>query len=133
MRLAACMRDMDTKSAGWAVTGSWCCCQRWTMPPMPRRSRRRLSGRLRCRSTSARAITVTCSVGIAVFPDDADDAGTLVRHADFAMYLAKQAGHGCFRRYRPSAQGKQLAASVTPMLRPRRDRWSPRRRWPSPD
>jgi diguanylate cyclase (GGDEF)-like protein len=52
---------------------------------------------------NGRAVTVTCSVGIALYPNGADDAGTLVRHADFAMYTAKQAGHNCFRRYQASA------------------------------
>ena len=32
---------------------------------------------------------VGCSVGIAVFPDDADDAATLLKRADIAMYDAK--------------------------------------------
>ena len=47
-------------------------------------------------------IAVTSSVGIAIFPDDADESNSLVRHADFAMYTAKQAGHNCFRRYEAS-------------------------------
>jgi diguanylate cyclase (GGDEF)-like protein len=51
---------------------------------------------------NGKPVTVTCSVGIALYPDDADEAGTLVRHADLAMYTAKQAGHNCFRRYRAS-------------------------------
>ena len=33
-----------------------------------------------------------CSIGVSLFPDDADDARTLIRHADTAMYRAKQAG-----------------------------------------
>lgn len=49
-----------------------------------------------------KTIAVTCSVGIALYPDGAEEASTLVRHADFAMYTAKQAGHNCFRRYRES-------------------------------
>ncbi|MFP5247770.1 MAG: putative bifunctional diguanylate cyclase/phosphodiesterase, partial [Thermoanaerobaculia bacterium] len=35
---------------------------------------------------------VTTSVGIAVFPDDGDDAETLLKNADRAMYLAKELG-----------------------------------------
>ena len=35
---------------------------------------------------------VTASIGIAVFPDDASDPATLVRHADRALYTAKRAG-----------------------------------------
>jgi len=37
------------------------------------------------------------SVGIALFPDDGLDAGTLLKHADMAMYLAKESGRGKFK------------------------------------
>ena len=37
------------------------------------------------------------SVGIAMFPADADSGSTLLRHADLAMYEAKSAGRGNFR------------------------------------
>jgi diguanylate cyclase (GGDEF)-like protein/PAS domain S-box-containing protein len=33
-----------------------------------------------------------CSIGIALFPQHGDDAATLVRHADVAMYAAKRTG-----------------------------------------
>jgi diguanylate cyclase (GGDEF)-like protein len=36
--------------------------------------------------------SVTASIGISIFPDDAADALALVKHADLAMYAAKQAG-----------------------------------------
>lgn len=35
---------------------------------------------------------LSASIGVAVYPDDGDDAATLQRHADAAMYAAKQAG-----------------------------------------
>jgi diguanylate cyclase (GGDEF)-like protein/PAS domain S-box-containing protein len=37
-------------------------------------------------------ISVSASVGVTVYPQDNSDADTLMRHADQAMYLAKQAG-----------------------------------------
>ena len=41
--------------------------------------------------------TLTCSIGVALFPDDATDGDMLVRHAESAMHGAKQGGRGCFR------------------------------------
>lgn len=39
-----------------------------------------------------RHVLLTASVGIAIYPDDGDDAATLLQHADTAMYLAKDVG-----------------------------------------
>ncbi len=41
---------------------------------------------------------VSASIGISLFPDDAADAATLMKHADAAMYAAKEAGKNryCF-------------------------------------
>ena len=37
-------------------------------------------------------VHVGVSIGIALYPQDGDDAETLLRYADMAMYRAKQAG-----------------------------------------
>jgi diguanylate cyclase (GGDEF)-like protein/PAS domain S-box-containing protein len=42
---------------------------------------------------------VTGSVGIATYPNDARDAVTLMKHADMAMYLAKEEGKNNFQFY----------------------------------
>jgi diguanylate cyclase (GGDEF)-like protein/PAS domain S-box-containing protein len=47
----------------------------------------------------SRNITVTASVGIALYPDDGCDAETLIKHADAAMYDAKRSGLGSFRLF----------------------------------
>ena len=43
------------------------------------------------------AVRVTCSVGLATFPDDGGDAETLLKNADAAMYQAKAAGRDNFQ------------------------------------
>jgi diguanylate cyclase (GGDEF)-like protein/PAS domain S-box-containing protein len=42
-------------------------------------------------------VTVTASLGIAVYPRDGLDAKTLLKHADIALYQAKDAGRNCHR------------------------------------
>lgn len=42
-------------------------------------------------------VTVTASIGITIFPDDASDTETLLKYADTAMYRAKQAGRDTYR------------------------------------
>lgn len=44
-------------------------------------------------------VFVTPSIGIAVFPEDGDDPGVLLRNADMAMYLAKRQGRNLYRFY----------------------------------
>ncbi|MES2932323.1 MAG: EAL domain-containing protein [Pseudomonadota bacterium] len=43
---------------------------------------------------------VTTSIGISVFPVDGDDADTLIKNADTAMYLAKKMGRNNYQFYK---------------------------------
>jgi diguanylate cyclase (GGDEF)-like protein len=45
------------------------------------------------------AFHVTCSMGVATFPNDGSDAETLLMNADAAMYKAKEAGRDSFQFY----------------------------------
>ncbi|MDB4951741.1 MAG: diguanylate cyclase [Gemmatimonadetes bacterium] len=45
---------------------------------------------------------VTASSGVALYPEDGEDAETLIRHADIAMYRAKEAGRDGFKFFAPA-------------------------------
>ena len=55
-----------------------------------------------------RDIVVTTSVGIAIYPLDGEDAETLVRNADTAMYGAKQHGRDAYRLYAAAMNSRSL-------------------------
>lgn len=42
---------------------------------------------------------VTASIGVTIFPEDSNNADTLLRHADQAMYAAKHAGKNCYQLF----------------------------------
>jgi diguanylate cyclase (GGDEF)-like protein/PAS domain S-box-containing protein len=44
-----------------------------------------------------RPLLPTCSMGISVYPQDGEDGGTLLKHADAAMYRAKELGRNRFQ------------------------------------
>ena len=46
-----------------------------------------------------REVNVQCSIGIATFPEDGEDAEALVKNADAAMYQAKERGRNNFQFY----------------------------------
>lgn len=55
-------------------------------------------------------INVTCSIGVAIFPRDGEDAETLIRNADSAMYRAKREGRAATRFF----ASKPLRATRSP-------------------
>jgi len=55
-----------------------------------------------------RTLTVGASIGVALYPGDGRDAGTLLRHAESALVAAKSAGRSTFRFY-AEALGERAA------------------------
>jgi two-component system CheB/CheR fusion protein len=48
-------------------------------------------------------LRISASIGVAIFPDDAADAESLLRCADFAMYQAKYDGRNTFKCFAAGA------------------------------
>jgi diguanylate cyclase (GGDEF)-like protein/PAS domain S-box-containing protein len=57
------------------------------------------------------------SIGISIYPHDANDADTLLRHADAAMYEVKQAGRGGIASYGGDSRRTLARLSLTSKLR----------------
>ena len=51
---------------------------------------------------------MTVSAGMAVYPGDGEDAETLMRHADIAMYRAKETGRNNYQFYTPAMNARAL-------------------------
>jgi diguanylate cyclase (GGDEF)-like protein/PAS domain S-box-containing protein len=56
-------------------------------------------------------ILLSTSVGIAMFPNDGDDATTLLKNADAAMYRAKQSGRDKVRFYAAALSGSAVVTT----------------------
>lgn len=54
----------------------------------------------------SRELFVTASIGISVYPTDGETAETLLKHADTAMYRAKDLGRNHFQFYVPSMNAR---------------------------
>jgi len=54
---------------------------------------------LRVKGDTPETDSISCSIGIAICPDDADDRQALLNHADTALYRAKTEGRNTFRLF----------------------------------
>ena len=59
-------------------------------------------------SLDGREILVTGSIGVALFPQDAEHADNLLKHADVAMYRAKELGRNRFQFYAPEMNAQAV-------------------------
>jgi diguanylate cyclase (GGDEF)-like protein/PAS domain S-box-containing protein len=54
------------------------------------------------------SLSITVSIGIAIYPDDGTDAETLMKHADFAMLHAKNSGRNNSQFFKPEMNARAL-------------------------
>ncbi len=60
-------------------------------------------------SLDGHAVFATPSIGISIFPNDSDNASSLLKHADTAMYHAKQCGKGNYQYYTESMNANSIS------------------------
>ncbi|MHB1246977.1 MAG: putative bifunctional diguanylate cyclase/phosphodiesterase [Sulfuriferula sp.] len=58
-------------------------------------------------------LTISTSIGASIYPKNGTDAATLLKHADLAMYQAKELGTGTFRFFDPVMNVKLLERLLT--------------------
>lgn len=54
------------------------------------------------------SIPAAINIGVAVFPEHAQNETELIKVADIALYQAKQSGQSCAKLYEPSMQGREM-------------------------
>ena len=57
----------------------------------------------------AEELKLSASIGVALYPLDKSDSDALLRHADHAMYIAKQRGRNGFHVFDPAADDPRIA------------------------
>ena len=60
---------------------------------------------------------MTSSIGASLFPIDGDTAETLLKHADIAMYAAKDGGRDGYRLYQPPKRDSSVGLALATQLR----------------
>ena len=98
-RLAACVRGGDTVARLGGDEFVLLVAEQEHEDGVYRAVRRVMAAISRPFPIDQREFKITCSVGIASFPRDGEDAETLLRNADAAMYQAKHRGRNTFRLY----------------------------------
>jgi diguanylate cyclase len=71
-------------------------------------ARRMLQTVAQAHSILQRDLHITTSIGISVYPDDGQDAETLIQNADTAMYQAKENGRQSYRFFKPAMNARAV-------------------------
>ena len=72
-------------------------------------ARRMLQAIAEVHSIDQHDLHVTASIGVSVYPDDGQDAETLIKNADTAMYQAKENGRQNYQFFKPAMNVRAVA------------------------
>jgi len=98
-RLRVCVRDMDTVSRQGGDEFLIVLTELKDGDAVTRVAEQILAALSVPFSLDGHDVAISCSVGVAVFPDDGRDFDELLKKSDIAMYHAKEAGRNAFRYY----------------------------------
>ena len=119
-RVVNCLRETDSIARGIAGEEAWCIARQGgdeftlflTNIDQPfavvQVARRLIEAVTRPLRVEGHNLVMTCSIGIAVYPTDGDDADTLLKNADTAMYSAKEQGRNRYQFFEAAMQASVL-------------------------
>jgi len=100
-RLRSCLRASDTVARHGGDEFVLVLSDGTSEPRAARAIERIVAALTRPMHLHGRELSLTCSVGVAIYPRDGDDVTSLMRNADVAMYRAKESGRNMFQFYSP--------------------------------
>ncbi|MBI4191915.1 MAG: EAL domain-containing protein [Betaproteobacteria bacterium] len=100
-RMLACLRENDTVARLGGDEFVLLLSGEGRGEAMSQAAQRVLNVIARPSQIEGRELSVSCSLGISIFPRDGRDVQTLLRNADTAMYKAKELGRNNFQFYSP--------------------------------
>ncbi|MEE8347922.1 MAG: EAL domain-containing protein [Dehalococcoidia bacterium] len=105
-RLASLMREGDTVARMGGDEFAILSPEIASVEDAPEVAERILDGLRKPWVVQGQEFHVTTSIGVALYPSDGDDAETLLRNADTAMYRAKEHGRDNYQLYTPAMNAR---------------------------
>lgn len=107
-RLRACIRTGDTVARMGGDEFTIILSDVAQVEDVPRVAQKIIDAISRPFSLMGQELFITVSMGISLFPNDGQDAQTLVKNADVAMYRAKEQGRNHYQHYSPAMNVRTL-------------------------
>jgi diguanylate cyclase (GGDEF)-like protein/PAS domain S-box-containing protein len=101
-RLTSCVRGSDTVSRQGGDEFVVLLSELHSLEDAAVSARRMLKAVAEAHSIDQHDLHVTISIGVSVYPNDGEDAETLIKNADTAMYQAKENGRQSYQFFKPA-------------------------------